>query len=342
MMTDAYRAVLAGLALALLAAAPAAAQDFYRGKKLTILVGSSAGGGYDAYARALQRSFANHIPGKPTVVVENMPGAGSWTAVLHLDGAVPADGTTMTIFNAGIITETITDPASAKKKLSDYAWLGSISRDVRTCYVWAGLGLTGWEDLKRPKETTFGATGVGSASFNDIVMLKNLFGLNARPILGYPGRSEVHLAIERGELDGECGSTASLPEAWLTQKKATMLLRLAALRTPEVPESVPYAADLLQNPDERAIFDILTVANEVGRPFILSKRVPADRLATLRAAFDATMQDPQFVAFATKQQLPVIPMGGDEAERLIDRIYEVPPDVAAKAKLMITPAKPPA
>jgi tripartite-type tricarboxylate transporter receptor subunit TctC len=338
MMTDAYRAVLAGLALtALLVAAPADAQDFYRGKKITILVGSSAGGGYDAYARALQRFFANHIPGKPTIVVENMPGAGSWTSVLHLDSAAPADGTTMTIFNAGIITETITDPASAKKKLSDYAWLGSISRDVRTCYVYAGRGLTTWQDLKRPKETTFGATGVGSASFNDIVMLKNLFGLNARPILGYPGRSEVHLAIERGELDGECGSTASLPEAWFKENKVVMLLRLAALRTPEVPETVPYAKDLLKSDDEKAIFDILTVANEVGRPFILSKRVPAERLAILRKAFDETMQDAEFVAFANKQQLPVIPMAGAEAEQLLARIYQVPSAVAAKSKLMITP-----
>jgi tripartite-type tricarboxylate transporter receptor subunit TctC len=338
MMTDARRAALAGFALiALLAGAPATAQEFYRGKTITILVGSSAGGGYDAYARAFQRFFASHIPGKPNIVVQNMPGAGSWTSVLHLDNAAPPDGTFMTIFNAGIITETITDPASAKKKLSDYAWLGSISRDVRTCYVYAGRGLVKWQDLKRAKETTFGATGVGSASFNDIVMLKNLFGLNARPILGYPGRSEVHLAIERGELDGECGSTASLPEAWFKEKKVVMLLRLAALRTPEVPESVPYAKDLLKSDEEKSIFDILTVANEVGRPFILSQRVPAERLAILRKSFDETMKDPEFVAFATKQQLPVIPMSGPEAEQLMQRVYQVPPAIGAKAKLMITP-----
>jgi tripartite-type tricarboxylate transporter receptor subunit TctC len=301
------------------------------------LVGSSAGGGYDAYARALQRYLGNHVPGKPTILVENLPGAGSWTAVLHLDNAAPPDGTFMTIFNAGIITETVTTPQSAKKKLSEFAWLGSVSSDVRTCYVWSGLGLTGWEELKRPKETSFGATGVGSASYNDIVMLKNLFGLNARPILGYPGRSEVHLAIERGELDGECGSTASLPAEWLAQKKATMLLRLAALRTPEVPESVPYARDVLKTEEQKQIFDILTVANEVGRPFILSKRVPAERLAILRTAFDETMKDPEFVAFSDKQQLPVIPMGGAEAEKLMARIYDVPPDIAAQAKAIITP-----
>jgi tripartite-type tricarboxylate transporter receptor subunit TctC len=208
---------------------------------------------------------------------------------------------------------------------------------VRTRELRAGLGLTGWEELKRPKETSFGATGVGSASYNDIVMLKNLFGLNARPILGYPGRSEVHLAIERGELDGECGSTASLPAEWLAQKKATMMLRLAALRTPEVPESVPYARDVLKTEEQKQIFDILTVANEVGRPFILSKRVPAERLAILRTAFDETMKDPEFVAFSDKQQLPVIPMGGAEAEKLMARIYDVPPDIAAQAKAIITP-----
>jgi tripartite-type tricarboxylate transporter receptor subunit TctC len=340
-MFQAFRRLGAVVAIVVLAlpclAHEAAAQDFYRGKKITILVGSSAGGGYDAYARALQRYYGNHIPGKPTIIVENMPGAGSWTAVLHLDSGAPPDGTVMTIFNAGIITETVTDPQSARQKLSDFAWLGSVSRDVRTCYVWSGLGLKSWEDLKRPKETSFGATGVGSASYNDIVMLHNLFGLNARPILGYPGRSEVHLAIERGELDGECGSTASLPEDWLRNHKATMLLRLAAIRTPEVPESVPYARDVLQTEEQKEILDILTVANEVGRPFILSKRVPADRLAILRAAFDETMKDPEYVAFSDKQQLPVIPLGGEEAGKLVAHIYEVKPDVAAKAKAIITP-----
>jgi tripartite-type tricarboxylate transporter receptor subunit TctC len=317
--------------------ADASADDFFRNKKVTILVGSSAGGGYDAYARALQRYYGNHIPGKPTILVENMPGAGSWTAVLHLDNGAPLDGTVMTIFNAGIITESVTNPGNAKQKLSDFAWLGSVSRDVRTCYVWSGIDVKHWQDMKRDKETTFGATGVGSASYNDIVMLKNLFGANARPILGYPGRAEVHLAIERGELDGECGSTASLPEEWLRLKKATMLLRLAALRTPEVPEDVPYARDVLKTESEKEVFDILTVANEVGRPFIMSKRVPAEPLAILRKAFDETMADPEFVAYSDKQQLPVIPMTGDEAQKLVAHIYEVPTETAAKAKAIITP-----
>ena len=322
---------------ALLAAVPAGAEDFYRGKKLTIIAGSAPGGGYDAYARLLQRSIGNHIPGKPTVVVENMPGAASWTAVLHLDNAAPPDGTTIAIFNAGIITEGITNPASARRKLSDFAWVGSITRDIRACYVWTPLGLTSWRDMKRTKETTLGATGVGAGTFNDIVMLHNLFGLNVRPILGYPGRAEVHLAIARGELDGECGSTASLPADWLRDRKVTILLRLAAVRTPEVPDEAPYAADLLDTEEKKAIFDILTVANEVGRPFIASKRVPADRLAILRAAFDATMKDPEFLAYAAKQKLPVIPIAGKEAETLVARIYNVPPEIAAKAKAMITP-----
>ena len=327
------------LPLALLAAHPAFTDDFYRGKQLTIVAGSAPGGGYDAYARLLQHSFGNHIPGRPNVVVENMPGAASWTAVLHLDNAGPPDGTTVAIFNAGIITDGVINPARGRRKLSDYAWLGSVTRDVRTCYVATSLGLTSWQDLKGAKETTLGATGVGAGTYNDILMLHNLFHLNVRPILGYPGRAEVHLAIARGELDGECGSTASLPDGWLRDHTVTMLLRLAAIRTPEVPESVPYAADLLDTSEEKQIFDVLTVANEVGRPFIVSKRVPAERLAILRAAFDATMQDPDFLAYAAKQKLPVLPISGEEAEKLVARIYDAPPEVAAKARAAITPSK---
>ena len=315
----------------------AGAQDFYRGKTITVAVGSTAGGGYDAYARLLARALPNHIPGKPNVVVEDMPGGGSWNAVLHLDSGAPADGTAMTIFNAGLITETITDPQHAKAKLSDYAWVGSVTRDIRTCYVWAQGPFKSWQDLKKPgKPATFGGTGVGSASYNDVVMLNKLFGLNAKVILGYPGRSEVHLAIERGELDGECGSLSGLPPTWLSEHKITYLLRLSDSAVPEVPDNVPYLGSLTKTPEEKQIFDVLTVANETGRPFIMSRRVPAERLAVMRAAFDATMTDPDFLAQAQKQSLPVIPIGGAKAQEMIKHVYDVPPPIAAKAKAMIT------
>ena len=201
--------------------------DFYAGKRITITVGTSAGGGYDLYARAIAPFLSEHIPGKPAVIVQNMPGAGSFTSVLYLDGAAPKDGTAITLFNAGIITDTVTNPAGAKVDLAKMAWLGSANRTFRICYFWQGSGIKSFSDLGRAKTVTMGAIGVGSGSYNDIAILKNLVKQNVRGVLGYPGRTEVHLAIERGELDGECGAIDGLPENWVRDKKINIVARFS-------------------------------------------------------------------------------------------------------------------
>ena len=215
-------------AISMFAAAPVSAQpDFYAGKRITITVGTSAGGGYDQYARAIAPFLSEHIPGKPAVIVQNMPGAGSLTSVLYLDGAASKDGTAITLFNAGIITDTITNPAGAKVDLAKMAWLGSANRTFRICYFWQGSGIKSFSDLSRAKTVTMGAIGVGSGSYNDIAILKNLVKQNVRGVLGYPGRTEVHLAIERGELDGECGAIDGLPENWVRDQKINIVARLS-------------------------------------------------------------------------------------------------------------------
>jgi tripartite-type tricarboxylate transporter receptor subunit TctC len=332
---------IAGSMIALsLGALPAQAQsdaDFFKGKTITIVVGSTPGGGYDAYARTLARYYGAHIPGQPSVVVQNMPGGGSLTSVVHLDSGAPKDGTVITIYNSGLLTQSVTEPASLPLKFSDVAWVGSAARDIRTCYVWSQSGISDWAGLAGSKQSTFGATGANSGSYNDVIMLHNMFGRNVRPILGYPGRTEVHLAIEGGELDGECGSLEGLPDGWLRDRKITVLIHMLPEPMSTIPYPVPYIGDFTKTEDEKAELAVLTAASELGRPFVVSKRVPADHLAILRTGFDATMKDKDFIAFAEKQELSIDPVGGVEAEAIIERLYKVPQAVAAKAKAMITP-----
>lgn len=309
--------------------------EFYKGKTVTLLVGSTAGGGYDLYARTLARFLGAHIPGNPTVIVQNMPGAGSLTSVLYLDNAAARDGTYMTIFNAGILTEAITNPAETKVDFRKLSWIGSVTPDLRICYTWGPSGIKTWDDLAGPKEVTLGATGQSSVSYNDVQMLKTVFHRNVRSILGYPGRSEVHLAIRRGELDGECGSMAGLPDDFLTQKLVNIPVKLVAEPIDGVPTDTPFIGEFAKTDEERDILKTLTAANEVGRPFIASSHIPADRLKILRDAFDGTMKDPAFLKTAQTEALTVIPMTGPKAQELVTSLYQVKPEIAARAKAAI-------
>jgi tripartite-type tricarboxylate transporter receptor subunit TctC len=181
----------------MIAAAPAAAQDtaqdaasFYKGKTVRIIVGFSAGGGYDAYARLLARYYGQYIPGHPTVVVQNMPGAASLKAVQYLGAGAPADGTTIVTFNAGLITQSLTIPDKVKVKFLDYAWIGNISEDFRVCFTWNGTGIKSWKDFLARDKETFGNTGVGTSAYIDDRMLSDLFGVKMHAVMGYPGSAD--------------------------------------------------------------------------------------------------------------------------------------------------------
>jgi tripartite-type tricarboxylate transporter receptor subunit TctC len=307
---------LAVAALSLGIARPAAAQDpaaFYRGKTVRIVVGFSAGGGYDIYARVLAKYFARHIPGQPTVIVQNMPGAASLKSVQLLTSGAPTDGTLITTFNPGLITQSITAPDKVGGvKFLDFAWIGNVSEDFRVCYTWNGTRIKSWQELLARTQLNFGNTGVGTSA--------------------YPGSADKRIAIERGELDGDCGSWTSMPEDWLRDNKITVHIRFSRTLLPGMPASAVSARDLLTDPKKREIFNLLTASAVVGRPYIAPKSVPADRLAALRAAFDATMKDPEFLADSEKQHLAVTPMTGAEIETFIRDLYRTPPDIAAAAR----------
>ncbi len=313
--------------------APCSAQpNFYAGKTVTIEVGATVGGGYDIYARAIAPFLAAHIPGKPNVIVQAMPGAGGFTAVRYLNAGASQDGTVISTFNAGVLTNAFANPERGQADFQNVTWLGSLNRSFRFCYFSRASGFTKWSDLKGSKTATMGGIGVGSAAYNDIMLLKNLAGANVRPILGYPGRSEVHLSIERGELDGECGSKEGIPENWFTENKVAVVVRMLEAKSPEVPDGVPWVGEFLKTPDEFAVLRLLTAAMELGRPYVISNKVPADRIAILRDAFLAAAADKDFIALANKRNISLSTVTGPEAQQLLASVFSTPKRIADRAK----------
>src|SRR5712691_449189 len=280
----------AALTACLLLTAPAAAQDvatFYKGKTLRIVVGFSPAGGYDLYARLLARHLSRHIPGNPTIVVQNMPGAASLKSVQYLSAGAPTDGTAMVTFNPGLITQSLTSPDKVPVKFLDYAGIGNVSEDFRVCFTWNATGVRSWQDFLAKDRLVFGNTGVGTSAYIDDRMLSDLFGAKLHAVMGYPGSADKRIAIERGELDGDCGSWTSLPDDWLRDNKITLLVRFSRTLLPDMPQNLPYGGDLLTDPKKKQILNLLAAGAVVGRPYIAPRGVPPDRLAALRAAFDA-------------------------------------------------------
>jgi tripartite-type tricarboxylate transporter receptor subunit TctC len=312
--------------------AVAADADFFKGKTVTLVVGYSAGGGYDQYARALARHLGGAIPGNPSVLVQNLPGAASLTAVRYLDANAPRDGTTITMFDPGLITESFASPDLFKLKLSDYQWIGTMLRDVRICYAWAATGIKTWDDMMRRKEFLIGATAKGSNAYVNGAILRKVFNAPVRQIAGYPGSNEQRLALERGELEGNCGSWSAMPQDWLVHDKINPLVRFSPQRPADMSPSVPFISDLATTAEQKDLLAVLNAAAELGRPFIVAKTVPPERVAVLRAAFRAALDDETFRAEAQAQSLPLDPVPGEEAAAIINKIYSAPPELARKVK----------
>jgi tripartite-type tricarboxylate transporter receptor subunit TctC len=330
-----FRTAIGALGIAVCAGvtvAPAAAQDFYRGKTLTILVGFSPGGGFDLNARVLARHIGRHIPGNPSVIVQNMAGAGSLTAVHYLDQTAAKDGTVIDIFNFGNIGESRLNPDRIKIDFRKFNWIGSISQDLTVCYVWHAVGVKTLAELQKVSRVHMGLTGMGSSSDINQRILKNVFKVPVQQVAGYPGSAEQRIAIERGELDGDCGAWSSIPLEWIEGHKIVPVIRSGPLFAPDMPRDVPYSVDIAPSERDRQVLRLLLASAQVGRPFIASQAVPAERARILRDAFNATMKDPQFLAELEKLRLPISPKTGEEALKIVEDIYATPDDIVQAAK----------
>jgi tripartite-type tricarboxylate transporter receptor subunit TctC len=327
------------LTLAAIVAPPLAAhaQDggFYRGKAITIVVGYSAGGGYDLYARTLARHIGRHIPGNPTLVVQNMPGAASLTAARYLAATAPRDGTVITMFDPGLILESLAAPDKINVKFSDYRWVGSMSREVPICYAWGTTGIKTWDDMMKRKEFIIGLTAKGSATYVNGATIRKVFNAPVRQIAGYPGSTEQRLAVERGELEGNCASWSAIPQDWIVNSKINTLVRFSSKRPDDMPASTPFLNDLAATQEQRDLLDVLNAPAELGRPFIAAKEIPNDRMAILRLAFDTTLKDAAFLADAQRQSLPIELIRGIEAEAIVGAMYAAPPEIVRKVKDVI-------
>jgi len=326
-----WLAPFVALLLSINAATAEDAAAFFAGKTLKIVVGLPPGGSADAYARLVQRHLPRQLPGGPSIVVQNVPGAGGMKSVAYLE-SLPDDGTALATFSSGLLTEAIAAADRIKFDFRKVSWIGNVSEDTRICYLWHTTGVRNWSDLLARQQVVFAASALGTAGFVDAAMLRELFGVHLKQINGYPGSAEMRLAIEKGEVEGECGGWTAMPDDWLREAKINVVVRLSPTLLPGMDKSVPFAGDLVKDQRERAIFDFLMAPEKLGRLFMTSGRVPAERVAVLRRAFDAMVADPVFLRDAEQMRLSVAPMKGEDVARDVAALYASPADVVTKAK----------
>jgi tripartite-type tricarboxylate transporter receptor subunit TctC len=323
------------------AADDSAVKNFYSGKKLDFIVGAAAGGGYGVYADVLARHLGDHIPGRPQVVVEIMDGAGSLTAANHLYNQAPRDGTTFgAVFTGAIVEPLIGDKNKARYDARRFGYIGSANRETAICYARPELGFASWKDAFA-KPLIVGGAGWDSSIRQYPVVLDKILGMKFKVIPGYPGSSDAVEAVERGEVQGTCGiqwsSFAPGHEEWLKEKKVKIFGQIAA--PPGDPTmnqmGVQNIWDVVQDPGKKETLELIFDQMDFGRPYLTPPGVPPERLAALRAAFDATMRDPAFLADAARARLPISPMSGADVQKEVDRLYQVPErfDEEARAAL---------
>jgi len=323
------------------AAAPVPAQaadavaNFYKGRTIQVIVGFGPGGGYDLYARTLARYMGKHIPGNPTIVPQNMPGAGGVKAMNYLYNVARKDGTFIGTFARGLVIEPLLGHAQGTQfDATKFNWIGSVSNEVSVCAFWHTSGIKTWQDLQT-KRTTIGASAAGADSEIFPTVMRNMFKLPMKVITGYSGGgADINLGMERGEVQGRCGwswsSLLSQSRPLLDGKKINIVVQLALQKHEDLPD-VPLVMDIPTTPQNKAALRLITSRQSIARPFAAPPGVPAERVRALRAAFDATMKDPQFLAEAKRLDLEVRPVSGPEVETLIKEIYASPPDVVRLA-----------
>jgi len=321
----------------LFAANGAAAADdvasFYKGRTVTVDIGYSAGGGYDIYARTLARHLGDHIPGNPTVIPQNMPGAGSLKAVNYLYNLAPKDGTVIATFARGLAMEPLFNKQGIEFDAQKLNWIGSITNEVSVCAFRSDSGIATWQDMLT-KSYTVGGTGSGSDTDVFPKVLAHLFHMQMKLATGYPGGEDVVLALERGEVNGRCGwswsSLMSRNRALYEKKEIFVPIQLSLQKHEDLPD-VPLIMDETKDPKVLAALKLIFARQTVARPYATAPGVPEDRVKALRAAFDATMKDPAFLEEAKKTDLEVRPVSGEEVQKLVAELYQSSPEVVKLA-----------
>ena len=332
-----------GLFAATLASGSAVAQDvasFYKGKLVTIVVGSAVGSGFDTYARLISRHLQKHIPGNPTVVVSNMPGAGSNIAADHIYFVAPKDGTQIGALEGDAVVEPLFGPYPLKNDPSKFQYLGSANNDVYICVARSNSPVKSFADVLTHELLTGGSSTGSTLDF--AVLLNNVLGAKFKMVIGYAGSRDIALAMEKHEVAAVCGvawpSFSVTNPGWFESGAVKVIVQTHGTGHPDLNKAgVPLAGDFARTPEQRAILELFFTQTIFGRPFVVAPEVPTDRVAALRQAFFDTLSDPELVAEAKNMKLNVDQVSGDEVQALVAEVYASSPDLIAKTKAATVP-----
>src|ERR671916_592585 len=323
MLMNLFRRVVAPIALVTALLAPqigAAQDDFYRGKRIELYVGSDVGGAYDGYARLLARHIGKHLPGNPGAIVKNMPGAGGMRLANHLYTAARQDGTEFGILNQGAPMSQALNEEGVRYDVRRMNWIGSTHSTVNVAFSWHTSPVKTIQDAQK-QELIVGTTGAGSATSFYPELMNQFLGTKFKVIGGYKGNNDMMVAIERGEVNGRGAyNWANLRDQtdWVRDKKVNILVQMGAERAPDLPD-VPLMHELAKNDADREVLEFVSLSPALGRPFVAPPGLPPERLAMLRAAFDATMRDPEFLAEAAASKREIDPTPGDKLAEIAER-----------------------
>src|SRR5713226_445973 len=329
------------LVIATLPVGSARAQDsvaqFFRGKQITVIVGSSAGGGYDIYARLIARHMSKYIPGNPVIVATNMPGAASNAAAAHIYNVAPKDGTVIgALQTAAVLDPLFGDPARMKHDASKFVYLGSATIDYYICVARADAAVKSFKDLLT-QELIIGASQPGTSTRDFPALLNSMAGTKFRIVSGYPGTREITLAIEKGEVQGLCGFSWSSLQAQRPDWLKTGFIRVLAQEHDKGHPAlnkmgVPLTVDFAKSPENRRIMELIYSSETFGRPYMMPPGVPMERVVALRRAFLDALRDKQLLAEAERMGLEVDPISGEELQALAEKIYATPAAIVERAK----------
>ncbi len=329
------------LTTAPLAVAQESADAFFKGKQISVIVGSSAGGGYDTYARLLARHFGNAIPGNPTVVVQNMSGAGSNRAAGYIYSVAPKDGTAIGAVFPGAVLQPLLSETPVQHDPNKLVYLGSANSDVYVCYVRSDAPVKTFKHVLE-KELIIGASNPGATTYDLPLLLNSVLGAKFKIVTGYPGSREILIAMERGEVQGACGigwtGIEVMHPDWFKNDTVRVLVQLSTKGHADLNKrGVPRAGEFARSDDDRKVIELVFSQGIFGRPYVLPPGVPSERVAALRKAFVAALNDQALRTEADKMKFDIDPMAGDELQKLVSELYSTPPHLIERARQALTP-----
>ena len=317
------------------ALAQASVADFYKGKTVTMHIGFTAGGEYDLHGRLVARFIGRHIPGNPTVVATQMTGAGTITLSNYLTAVAAKDGTQLGVISNGMPAAQAIGTTGIAFDARKFNWIGALAPTIETQAIWHTAGVVNLEDARK-KEIIVGSTGKGSATFIMPELMNELFGTKFKIVTGYRGGADVNIAIERGEVQSRNNSWSSwkaTKPAWLAEKK----IHIIAYAGPETAElaHVPHLSKIAANDADRQIVELVFSGSYLGRPVLTTPGVASERVDALRAAFDATVKDPEFLAAAKQANFEIEPIRGVEMQKVVERVLSTPAPLVERARKLM-------